>query len=48
LIEKKVLTEAKKKQIADGITREIDEAVEFAEKSPYPDASEITNFVWAD
>ena len=48
LIEKKVLTEAKKKQIADAITREIDEAVEFAEKSPYPDASEITNFVWAD
>ena len=22
--------------------------VEFAEKSPYPDASEITNFVWAE
>jgi TPP-dependent pyruvate/acetoin dehydrogenase alpha subunit len=30
------------------INREIDDAVEFAENSPYPDPSEITNFVWAD
>jgi acetoin:2,6-dichlorophenolindophenol oxidoreductase subunit alpha len=48
LIEKKILTDAKKRQIAEAITHEIDEAVEFAENSPYPDASEITNFVWVE
>jgi acetoin:2,6-dichlorophenolindophenol oxidoreductase subunit alpha len=48
LMQKKVLTDAKKKQIVSEITREIDEAVDFAEKSPFPDGSEIGNFVWAD
>ena len=48
LLQKKILTETKKKQIVTEITREIDEAVDFAEKSPFPDASEISNFVWAD
>ena len=48
LLDKKILTDSKKAQISTEITREIDEAVEFAEKSPYPDPSEITNFVWAE
>src|SRR6202050_2926976 len=39
LLQKKILTETKKKQIVTEITREIDEAVDFAEKSPFPDAS---------
>jgi len=47
LIEKKLLTEAAKKDIATRTTAEIDEAVEFAEQSPYPDASELTDHIWA-
>jgi TPP-dependent pyruvate/acetoin dehydrogenase alpha subunit len=47
LIEKKLLNDAKKKQIADEITQEINEAVEFAEQSPYPDASELADHIWA-
>ncbi len=42
-----ILTEETRKQIAAGITQEIDEAVEFADQSPYPDPSELTDFVWA-
>lgn len=48
LMEKKVLTEALKDSVAKEINREIDEAVEFADKSPYPDASELTDYVWAE
>jgi TPP-dependent pyruvate/acetoin dehydrogenase alpha subunit len=48
LLDKKILNDSKKAQISVEINREIDDAVEFAEKSPYPDPSEITNFVWAD
>jgi acetoin:2,6-dichlorophenolindophenol oxidoreductase subunit alpha len=47
LIEKKLLTEASKKEIASQTTKEIDEAVEFAEQSPYPEASELTDHIWA-
>ena len=47
LLEMKLLTEAKKKEIADEITREINEAVEFAEQSPYPEASELAEHIWA-
>jgi len=47
LIEKKLLTEAAKKDIATRTTAEIDEAVEYAEQSPYPDASELTDHIWA-
>jgi TPP-dependent pyruvate/acetoin dehydrogenase alpha subunit len=47
LIEKKLLTEAKKVEIAAEITKEINEAVEFAEQSVYPDASELAEHVWA-
>ncbi|MGB0035106.1 MAG: thiamine pyrophosphate-dependent dehydrogenase E1 component subunit alpha [Candidatus Acidiferrales bacterium] len=46
LFEKKILTDAKKKLIAEETTKEIDEAVEFAEQSPYPDASELTDHIW--
>ena len=47
LVDKKVLTDAKKSEIAAGITREINEAVDFAEQSPYPDASELMDHIWA-
>jgi len=47
LMEKKLLTEVKKKEIADETTREINEAVEFAEQSPYPEASELAEHIWA-
>lgn len=42
-----VLTEASKKQIYEEINREIDEAVEFAEQSPYPAPEEALEHVWA-
>jgi len=48
LLDKKILNDSRRAQIAVDINREIDDAVEFAENSPYPDPSEITNFVWAD
>jgi TPP-dependent pyruvate/acetoin dehydrogenase alpha subunit len=47
LAEKKVLTEALKKKIAEETEREINEAVEFAEMSPMPDPAEAADFVWA-
>ena len=46
LIEKKLLTDAKKTEVAAAITKEIDEAVEFAEQSPYPEASELMDHIW--
>jgi TPP-dependent pyruvate/acetoin dehydrogenase alpha subunit len=46
LVEKKLLNDAKKKEIADEITREINEAVEFAEQSPYPEAAELADHIW--
>jgi acetoin:2,6-dichlorophenolindophenol oxidoreductase subunit alpha len=48
LIEEGVLTEAQKNKFVQEINKEMDEAIEFAESSPYPDPSEITNFVWVD
>jgi TPP-dependent pyruvate/acetoin dehydrogenase alpha subunit len=47
LFEKKLLTDAKKTQIVSEITQEINEAVDFAEQSPYPDASELADHIWA-
>jgi TPP-dependent pyruvate/acetoin dehydrogenase alpha subunit len=47
LAEKKLLTDARRDQVAAEIKKEIDEAVEFAEQSPYPDASELGDHVWA-
>ena len=48
LIEEGILNEAKKSKFVAEINKEMDEAIEFAESSPYPDPSEITNFVWVD
>ena len=47
LLEKKLLTEELTREIAAQITEEINEAVEFADNSPYPDPSEATDFLWA-
>ncbi|MGH9711340.1 MAG: thiamine pyrophosphate-dependent dehydrogenase E1 component subunit alpha, partial [Candidatus Acidiferrales bacterium] len=47
LRDKKLLTDESKTSIAKEITQEINEAVEFAEQSPYPDASELADHVWA-
>ncbi len=47
LIERKILTDALKAEIRNQIQREIDEAVEFADKSPYPEPGEAADFVWA-
>ena len=47
LAERKILTEELKAEIAAQITREINEAVEFAEQSPYPPPEEATDFVWS-
>jgi acetoin:2,6-dichlorophenolindophenol oxidoreductase subunit alpha len=47
LRDKKLLTDELKDKIAKGITQEINEAVEFAEQSPYPDASELKDHIWA-
>ena len=46
LLERKILTEDLKKQIADQTTAEINEAVDFADQSPYPEPEEAANFVW--
>ncbi len=46
LAERKLLNEEGKRETAAEIQREIDEAVEFAEKSPYPQPQEALDFVW--
>jgi pyruvate dehydrogenase E1 component alpha subunit len=48
LTEKKLLSEELKKGIIAQINQEIDEAVEFADKSPYPAPEEASEFVWAE
>jgi TPP-dependent pyruvate/acetoin dehydrogenase alpha subunit len=48
LMDRKLLTEEQKKQIAAEITEEINTAVEFAEQSPFPAMEEAPNFVWAE
>ena len=48
LMDRKLLTEEQKKELATGITAEIDAAVEFAEQSPFPAMEEAPNFVWAE
>ena len=47
LLERKVLTEELKNEIAAQTTAEINEAVDFADQSPYPEPEEATDFVWA-
>jgi TPP-dependent pyruvate/acetoin dehydrogenase alpha subunit len=41
------LTEEMRAQVAANITADINEAVDFADQSPYPDASELSDYVWA-
>jgi len=47
LTDKKILTEDLKKQVAAEITAEIDEAVTFAEESPFPESEEAALHVWS-
>jgi len=47
LTDKKILNDDLKKKVASDITAEIDEAVEFAEASPYPKPEDAADFVWS-
>jgi TPP-dependent pyruvate/acetoin dehydrogenase alpha subunit len=47
LTEKKILTEDLKKQVAAEITADIDEAVTFAEDSPFPQPEDAALHVWS-
>jgi TPP-dependent pyruvate/acetoin dehydrogenase alpha subunit len=47
LTEKKILTEDLKKQVATEITADIDEAVTFAEDSPFPQPEDAALHVWS-
>jgi len=47
LTERGLLNDEMKRQITGEITAEIDEAVDFAENSPYPAAEEAAQFVWS-
>jgi len=47
LIDRKVLTDELKAEVAAKITQEINEAVDFADRSPYPSPEEAPSFVWA-
>lgn len=42
-----VLTDAEEKRIAEQITREVEDAVQFAEQSPLPDGGGVTQGVYA-
>ncbi|MGH9774957.1 MAG: thiamine pyrophosphate-dependent dehydrogenase E1 component subunit alpha [Candidatus Acidiferrales bacterium] len=46
LTEKKIFADTIKTEIIAEITQEINDAVEFAEQSPYPEASELMEHVW--
>ncbi len=47
LAERKLLTEETKKQIVAEMTAEINEAVDFADQSPYPEPGEAQDHVWS-
>jgi len=47
LMDRKLLSEESKKEIVAETTKEINEAVEFADQSPYPDGSELWDNIWA-
>ena len=47
LMERGVIDEGFKQQTLQRIEREIEEAIEFADKSPHPDPSEILEDVYA-
>jgi pyruvate dehydrogenase E1 component alpha subunit len=46
-MERGVIDEAHKQQTLQRIEREIEEAIEFAERSPHPDPSEVLEDVYA-
>jgi TPP-dependent pyruvate/acetoin dehydrogenase alpha subunit len=48
LVEKKILNEKKIKEIEDSVKSEIDEAVDYADKAPYPDGADAALRVYAD
>jgi len=48
LFERKVLAEELKKEVAEQITAEINEAVDFADQSPYPEPGEALKHIWAE
>lgn len=45
--ERKILADEMKAEIAAQITAEINEAVDFADQSPYPEPEEAQDFVWS-
>jgi len=47
LLAQGVLTQEMVKNTAEDITQQINEAVDFADQSPYPDGSELHDYVWA-
>ncbi len=47
LEERGLWTDAWKQQLTSGINQEIDEAIEFAEKSPYPEPEEALDYVYS-
>ena len=47
LIEQGVLTEEQEKEIQDEITKEVNEATDYAEKAPYPEPETIHEHVYA-
>ncbi len=48
LRDEKILTDEKKAKIEAAVKKEIDEAIEFVEKSPYPDAKETFEHIYAE
>lgn len=47
LLEENILTEEMHRKMDEEIEREIEEAVEFAERSPFPDTSELFDFLYS-
>ncbi|GGE10581.1 2-oxoisovalerate dehydrogenase subunit alpha [Marinithermofilum abyssi] len=43
-----ILTEEKEKEINDAVTKEVDDATEYAEQAPYPDPKETYTHVYAE
>jgi pyruvate dehydrogenase E1 component alpha subunit len=48
ILEKQYATEEEIEAINDKVKAEVDDAVEFAENSPYPDVSEVYKDIYTD
>ena len=46
LVKQNLLSESEMKEICNNAEREVEEAVKFAEESPYPDPSEVLDDVF--